>query len=165
MPGPRQPPIDYLDRIGEQYRALGYGTYEWLHADTPPTMTARVKPLEQCRVGLVATGGIYAERQTAFTHKDDTSYRAIPNDVDKASLRASHFAYDLEDARRDIDVVFPITALRRLESEGVIGELAPHLFTCMGGIYSQRRVREELVPALVDRCVADAIDVVLLVPV
>ncbi len=35
----------------------------------------------------------------------------------------------------------------------------------MGGIYSTRRVREELIPALVDRVLADEVDVVLLVPV
>jgi hypothetical protein len=52
-----------------------------------------------------------------------------------------------------------------MAADGEIGELAPNLFTCMGGIYSQRRVNEELAPALVERCRADAIDAVLLVPV
>ncbi len=165
MTGARQPPIDYLERIGAQYRALGYADYQWRHAETPPVMATLTKPLHACRVGLIATGGIYAEGQTAFTHKDDTTYRAIASDIDTAYLRASHFAYDLSDARTDIDVVFPITALRRLVAEGVIGTLAPDFFTCMGGIYSQRRVREELAPALVRRCLADEIDVVLLVPV
>jgi D-proline reductase (dithiol) PrdB len=165
MTGARQPPIDYLERIAAQYRALGYADYKWRHAETPPVMATLTKPLDACRVGLIATGGIYAEGQVAFTHKDDTTYRAIASDIDVASLRASHFAYDLTDARADIDVVFPITALRQLVAEGVIGALAPQLFTCMGGIYSQRRVREELAPALVQRCLADEIDVVLLVPV
>ncbi len=165
MSADRQPPIDYMGRIGAQYRALGYGTYEWFHADTPPTMTSLPKPLAECRLGVLATGGIYEPGQTAFHHKDDTTYRAIPSDADAHDLRATHFAYDLRDARTDINVVFPIDALRALVADGVIGELAPHLFTCMGGIYSQRRVREELAPAIVERCLADEIDVVLLVPV
>jgi D-proline reductase (dithiol) PrdB len=161
----QRPPIEYLKRIAAQYRALGYDEYNWARPDTPPSMATLPKPLAECRVGLIATGGIYVRGQTAFTHKDDTSYRAIPSSVDEADLRATHFAYDLTDARRDIGVVFPLAALKELAADGTIGELAPSLFTCMGGIYSQRRVREELVPALVERCLADGIDVVLLVPV
>ena len=52
-----------------------------------------------------------------------------------------------------------------LDANGVIGELAPYLFTCMGGIYSQRRVDEELAPVLVERCLDDEVDVILLIPV
>lgn len=161
----RQPPIEYIPRITAQYAALGYGTYNWLHSETAPMVNTPTKPLSECRVGVIATGGVYATGQTAFTYKDDTSYRAIPSNTPASELRATHFAYDLTDARQDINVVFPIDALHRLEADGTVGEIAPSLFTCMGGIYSQRRVREELIPALVDRCLADEIDVVLLVPV
>ena len=38
-------------------------------------------------------------------------------------------------------------------------------FTCMGGIYSQRAVTDDLAPPLVQRCLDEEIDVVLLVPV
>lgn len=161
----RQPPINYIERITAQYQALGYGTYQWVHSDSAPPQVALKKPLSESRLGLIATGGIYAQGQTAFTYKDDTTYRAIPNNVDVDDLRATHFAYDLTDARQDINVVFPIEALRAMDADGTIGELAPSFFTCMGGIYSQRRVREELAPALTQRCLDDEIDVVLLVPV
>jgi len=160
-----RPPVNYIERITAQYLGLGYGTYNWMHSDTAPPMAALSKPLSECRVGMVATGGVYVEGQTAFTYKDDATYRSIPNDVDTAQLRATHFAYDLTDARRDVNVVFPIDALNELNDNGTIGELAPNFFTCMGGIYSQRRVNEELAPAIVERCKADKIDVMLLVPV
>ena len=38
-------------------------------------------------------------------------------------------------------------------------------YTLMGGIYSTRKVRTELIPELAKRCVADELDAVLLVPV
>lgn len=161
----RQPPIRYIDRTKAQYEALGYGSYDWAHNPDPPPIAPLPRPLSALRLGVIATGGIYAQGQTAFTYKDDVTYRAVPNDTPAAALRATHFAYDLTDARRDINVVFPIDALRSLVADGRIGELAPNLFTCMGGIYSQRRVREELAPALVERCRRDEIDAVLLVPV
>ena len=55
--------------------------------------------------------------------------------------------------------------IRDRVDEGVIDSLAPDAYTLMGGIYSTRRVVEELIPALVDRVLADEVDVVLLVPV
>ncbi len=160
-----RPPVRYIDRTRDQYAALGYGEYRWAHIDEPPPWAAVTKPLSDSRLGLIATGGIYQIGQTAFTHKDDTTYRAIPTDVDPGTLSVTHFAYDLTDARDDINVVFPIDTLRGLVDTGLIGDLAPHAYTCMGGIYSQRRVNEELAPALLERCRADAVDLVLLVPV
>ncbi len=161
----RQPPVRYIDRTRAQYEALGYGVYSWASNPDPPPVTPLAKPLAEARVGMIATGGVYAVGQTAFNYKDDLSYRAIPSDVEVTDLRATHFAYDLSDARRDINVVFPIDALRSMVADGEIGELAPWLFTCMGGIYSQRRVREQLAPELAERCRDDGIDAVLLVPV
>ena len=165
MASQRQPPIDYIERITNQYVGLGYRAYQWIHADDAPEMAALSKPLSECRVGMLATGGVYRQGQTAFTHKDDVTYRAIPSGTDVGELSATHFAYDLTDARVDVNVVYPTNALHELVDAGVIGELAPSFFTCMGGIYSARRVREELAPAIVQRCLDDEIDVMLLVPV
>ena len=160
-----QPPVDYIPRITAQYSGLGYGEYQWLESQNAPAWTPLTKPLSDSQVGLICTGGIYSAGQTAFHFKDDTTYRAIPTDVDVEDLRATHFAYDLTDARKDINVVFPVEQLRTMVDEGVIDSIAPDAYTLMGGIYSTRRVREELIPALVDRVLADEVDVVLLVPV
>jgi len=157
--------VRYIDRTREQYSALGYGQYAWVHEPTVPPWAPLTKPLSECRLGLVASGGIYARGQTAFTFKDDTTYRAIPTDIDTAELRATHFAYDLTDARRDINCVFPLDTLRGLVADGTVGGLAPNFLTCMGGIYSSRRVRDQLAPAIVERCLNDRIDGLLLVPV
>lgn len=161
----RQPPVSYIDRTRDQYAALGYGEYRWAHEREPPPWVPLARPIAESRLGLIASGGIYAVGQTAFTFRDDTTYRAIPSDIDASRLRATHFAYNLTDARADINCVFPIDTLRGLVGEGKIGELATTVYTCMGGVYSQRRVREELGPALVERCLGDGVDVVLLVPV
>lgn len=158
-------PVEYIPRIRDNYRRLGYPPYRWVRNESPPPWQPLRKPLREARVALVASGGIYVSGQVAFHWKDDTSYRAIPTDVDTRELRATHFAYDLTDARADPNVVFPIDPLRRLASEGAIGGLSPYAYTFMGGIYSARRVLEELAPALGERLLADAPDAVLLVPV
>jgi D-proline reductase (dithiol) PrdB len=161
----RRQAVAYIARIQEKYATLGYPSYQWVVNSDPPPWQPLRKPLAACRLGLIASGGIYVTGQVAFHYKDDTSFRVIPKDVKTADLRATHFAYDLTDARQDANVVFPIDTLRGLEQEGVIGALADHAYTFMGGIYSARRVREELAPQLTDCLLAEKVDVVLLVPV
>jgi len=157
--------IEYIARIRNNYAKIGYKPYQWVYNhDLPPWQPFR-KPLSDCRVGLIASGGIYVTGQVAFHFKDDTSFRVIPTDVNIADLRTAHFAYDQKDARRDPNVVFPIDTLRRLVKEGIIGSLTEHAFTFMGGIYSSRRVRDELAPLLTECLLAEQVDVALLVPV
>ncbi len=158
-------PVDYIQRTREQYDALGYPAYEWVHNESPPPFAELEKPLKQCKVGLIASGGIYTRGQIAFHYKDDFSYREIPTDIETSALRATHFAYDLTDARRDPNVVFPIDTLRQCVTDGLIGSLADVAYTFMGGIYSVRKVETLLAPALAERVVKDEVDVVLLVPV
>lgn len=157
--------VEYMKRIREKYAAQGYAPYTWVVNEDPPPWQPLRKPLSECRIGLIASGGIYVVGQVAFHYKDDTSFRMIPRDVRMDDLRATHFAYDLSEARQDPNIVFPLGTLRELVKEGIIGELADHAYTFMGGIYSARRVREELAPALTERLLAEHVDAALLVPV
>lgn len=165
--GDRPPPgaIDYIAVTRATYDTLGYPPYRWVESEAPPPWAPLRTPLAEARLGLVASGGIYRAGQVAFHHRDDASYRVIPTDVPLDELRATHFAYDLTDARRDIDVVFPLGTLRALVAEGVVGELAPEAFTFMGGIYSTRKVTEQLIPELLRRLQDQHVDALLLVPV
>jgi D-proline reductase (dithiol) PrdB len=158
-------PVRYISRIARKYERLGHGEYAWVRNSDPPPWQPLRRPLAEARVGLVASGGIYVAGQVAFHYKDDTSYRVIPADVETSALRVTHFAYDLTDARHDPNVVFPIDTLRGLAAEGTIGELAPRTLGFMGGIYSARRVLEELAEPITRELVEQQVDVALFVPV
>ncbi len=164
MPNSR-PPVDYIERTRDQYSALGYPPYQWVESRAAPAWAELAKPLSKCRVGLIGSGGIYQTGQVAFHYKDDLSFRIIDTRSSTSTLRATHFAYDLTDARNDPNVVFPIDTLNQLVAERFIGSLGEHAYAFMGGIYSSRRVRERLAPALADYVARDEVDVVLLVPV
>ena len=113
----------------------------------------------------MSTSGAYVVGQVAYHYKDDTSIRAIPKDTPIADIRFSHITENyLVNPRRDPNCILPIGVLNEAEKDGRIGELAPELFSCMGGVYSQRRVREETIPALHSEFVRQAVDTVLLVP-
>jgi len=158
-------PVEYIAKIRKQYADLGYKPYQWVVNEEPPPWQPMRKPLSKCRLALIASGGIYVTGQVAFHFKDDTSFRAISKNVSLEDLRFAHFAYDTTDAKSDPNVVFPIGTLRRLVDEGFIGELTEHAYTFMGGVYSARRVREELAPRLTERVLAEKADIALLVPV
>ena len=158
-----QSPIDYIERTRALYNSLDYPAYTWVHEEEAP-LSKLNKPLAQCKVGLICSGGIYLKGQVAFHYKDDTSYRVIQSDSSKEDLRATHFAYDLKDAREDINVVFPLQTLRKLAKEGLIKGVADRVYSFMGGIYSSRKVREYLAPSLADQAMKDEVDLVVLVP-
>lgn len=157
--------VDHIAQTRDSYSALGYDAYRWADNPDDAAFVVPTKPLSESRVALIASGGVYSVGQVAFHHRDDTTFRRIAVDTPVPDLRTSHFAYDMTDARIDPNVVFPIDALRALEQDGEIGSLASHALTFMGGIYSQRRLREELIPALTDEVREMKVDVVLLVPV
>ncbi len=157
--------VKYIKAITERYERLGYAPYRWFEADSPPPFVPLEKPLSECRIGMMSTSGAYVKGQPAYFYKDDTSTRTIPKTTSKDDIHFSHITENyLENPRKDPDCIVPLTALRRLEDEGVIGELAENVFSCMGGVYSQRRVTEELLPALLHKFRAQEVDAVFLVP-
>ena len=158
-------PVRYIEAITERYEQLGYQPYRWYHADEPPPWTPMTKPLSRSRIGVLCTAGTYVKGQVAYHYKDDSSYRAIPKTTPVEDIRFAHVTeHYLSGPRQDPNCVFPIEPLNRLERDGVVGEIPDDLFACMGGIYSQRRVREELIPALSECFAAQKVDAVFLVP-
>ena len=157
--------VEYIASIRERYERLGYTPYRWFYADEGPAFEPLRKPLADSRVGVLSTSGAYVVGQVAYFYKDDTSIRAIPKDTLVDQIHFSHITENyLEDPRKDPNCILPIDSLREAEANGRIGELASDLFSCMGGVYSQRRVREETIPELHAQFVAQAVDVALLVP-
>ena len=159
------PPADYIAETRNLYDSLGYDSYRWAERPEPPPWAEIDKPLAECRITLVGSGGLYRHGQIAFHTKDDTSVRVIGTDTPTSELRTAHFAYDQTDARADANCVFPLDRLRELAADGVIGGLTPESYAFMGGIYSIRRLESETAPLLVERCRAQEPDLVLLVPV
>ena len=156
--------IGYMRAIAERYKSLGYAPYRWFKAEDPPAWQPLAKPLSTARIGMLSTSGAYALGQVAYHYKDDTSFRQIPAATADRDLRFSHLTENyLADPRRDPGCIFPLRTLHTLVAEGFIGRLADKVFSCMGAVYSQRRVREEVAPALLAAFKAQQVDAALLV--
>ena len=158
------PPIDYIDRTKKQYEALGFQAYQWVENQSSVPLTLLQKPVSESKLALIASGGLYALGQIAFHFKDDLSYREIDIHTPEGDLRATHFAYDLVPVRQDSNTVFPVAPLKAQVASGRLGSLAERAYTFMGGIYSARKVKDILAPAIVHRLLKDQADLALLVP-
>ncbi len=157
-------PVRYMQAITERYQRLGYQPYRWLVDESTPPWQPLAKPLRETRLGLLSSSGAYALGQVAYHYKDDCSIREIPSSTPDAELRFSHITENyLAAARRDPGCMMPLRALRKLAQSGTIGSAAGQVLSCMGGVYSQRRVREEVAPAVLDAMRRQAVDAALLI--
>ncbi len=153
-------PIAYIPRTRELYGS--YSAYRWVVNQTVP-WTPLSKPLARCKLALMSSGGIIYRDQPRF-HREDASYRRIPKDAPPCDLYVWHFGYPTADAEADANCVFPLERLRELERQGVIGELSDPAFSFMGGIYSARKVRDELAPKIIEELRSAQVEAFYLVP-
>lgn len=128
------------------------------------------KPLAECRLALVTTGGVHTLEQLPFDMADpdgDPSYRAFAADTPRLLLTITHDYYDHAAADRDLNVVLPLDRVREAVAEGIVGALAPSCYGLMGHIDGRHvaTLHTRIAPALADRLLADGADAVLLAPV
>ena len=122
--------------------------------------------LSRATVALVTAAGVHRREQEPFNTADelgDLSFRIIPPDADSSGLMVTHHHYNHSDADRDINVVFPIDALRDLKEEGFIRDLARKHVGYMGYTMQLKAMYEGTAPQIaneIDR--GSRADVVLL---
>ncbi|WP_324651301.1 hypothetical protein [Georgenia sp. H159] len=155
-------PIEYVRRMIEYH--ADHEPYRWLRHDTSPPLAPLTAPLPEARVLQVTLAGVHHEDEAPFSVREDTTVRVLPTDADPTRLRIAHFGFKLERAQADVGTVFPYRALRALVRDGLVGSDTGAAVSMMGAVYSQRRVREQLTPALLEAVAARDPDLVLLLP-
>jgi len=159
-------PVAYVTRLNEFYRSQGFPAYQWTINDSAP-LTPMRKPLSDCRVGMLTSGGVSRKDNTPFNPQARNDLRVDAVDKDTA---ADFFVihddyYNHIDADRDINCIFPIERLRELATERVIAEVAPHHYSgFMGRTYIRSAVINEASPALARRLRDESVDAFMLVP-
>ena len=121
-------------------------------------------PLGERRVAIVTTAGLHVRGDHAFGH-GAADYRVIPGDTPAADIVMSHVSvnYDRSGFQEDVNVVFPVTRLRELAAEAVIGSVADFHYSFMGA--SSPRTLEPKARELAGLLKKDRVDAVLLSPV
>lgn len=162
--------LPYRERIKEYYQVLGYGApYRWAHFDDVPFAPLR-KPLSEATLGIVTTAAPFqpekGDQGPGAAYNGSAKFFSVYSDATavEPDLRISHIAYDrTHTTAEDQGTYFPLRALRVLEQEGEIGEIAPR-FHGLPTNRSQKTTVEVDCVELVSRCREDGIDAAILVP-
>ncbi len=147
--------------------ATAFKTYPAPAFEATPWAPVRV-PLEQARLGVVTTAGVYRrglDVPFADTEEGDPRLLTFGPEVDPAALDVAHGHIPPEPARADINVVLPLDPLRALVREGRLGGLAPRLFSLVGYQTRADRVGEQTAPAIAAAMAEDGVTLALVAPV
>lgn len=156
--------------MGGEDDGLTLSTRAWLRIGVrtldPSTPVAPRRPLAEARVALVSTGGATAPGQEPFDtgKRGDPSFRTLSSDADPDELSFDHPHYDTALAREDPDCILPIRLLRELAREGVLGELAPTVYSMMGYVPLTRTLTGETAPRIGELMQGEEVDAALLCP-
>lgn len=153
------PPVPYMERTRNYYRALGYANdYVWAHhADVPFVRPA--KPASAMRIALICTAGP-GDR----SHRDERNRRHVWSGLVASPPESfdTDVAWDRQSTHVDDRETFlPIDAARRLVADGTMGALAPRFHTAPTD-YSQQKTTEQDAPELLRRLREDKADAAIL---
>jgi D-proline reductase (dithiol) PrdB len=160
--------MNFLDVERDYIRRRVLPDFEWTPFELPTEPNALTKPLQACRVALVATAGAYLSgKQEPFSTKSklgDDSFRVIPSETPAEGIGLAHPGYDTKRALLDLDCVFPYVLLSRLKDEGIIGEVAPRHFSFMGYVPRPEGLIWKTAPQVGRLLLQERVDLVILVP-
>jgi len=111
------------------------------------------RELARATVAIVTAAGVHRRDQEPFNIADelgDLTFRIIGAETQAPDLMVTHHHYDHSDADRDINVVFPIDALRELVKGGLVGGEAREHIGYMGYTMQLKRMYEETAPQIAE---------------
>ena len=141
--------------------------------EEPIPFAPLAKPLGECRMALVTTAGIHhqgkeppfdIEREKREPMWGDPSFRRIPRDVSQEEIGACHLHTNNRDILADVNIVLPVHRFTELESDGVIGSLAPTSYSFMGYQSNTREWKERYGPEAASLMKEEGVEGVLLTP-
>jgi hypothetical protein len=120
----------------------------WIKLESPREVpwTPISKPLSDCTVALISTGGIALKSDKPFDqereHRNpwwgDPSYRIIPHRTNTANIRVYHMHIDQRPAEKDMNCLLPSDRLKELVEMGGSAE-RPHRIIRSWDTFSNRQ--------------------------
>jgi D-proline reductase (dithiol) PrdB len=123
------------------------------------------KPLAESTVAVVSTAGLHLRTDAPFT-LGALDYRVIPSGTDWGDVVLSHVSanFDRSGFQQDPNISFPMERLQEMAAAGEIGRVSPRHYSFMGAMPNPA-LFEDTGTEVGKMLAADAVDVVLLVPV
>jgi D-proline reductase (dithiol) PrdB len=146
----------------------------WIKMEAPREIpwTSLEKPLSECQVALLSSGGIALKTDQPFDQESerqnpwwgDPTYRVIPTGTKAEQVKLYHLHINPKFAEADLNSLLPVDRLAELETSGEICGAAPSHYSMMGYNPQPEKLLEETTPAIIRNLRNEAVDVVVLVP-
>ena len=130
----------------------------------PPSLMPLRKPLAESTVGLFVSCGVQCSDDPMLRETEDISFRLVHRDLPREKLVMAHRTVVRKWADEDINVGYPIDAMRALEADGTIGRLAHTAVSVVGSIERYTEFMEQTLPSVKGVYDAQGVDLVLMVP-
>jgi hypothetical protein len=150
------------DQIPEQ---PGYAEIPW---------STVKKPLAESTVALLSTAGISMKGDPPFDMDrerreplwGDPSWRRIRSDASSSTVEVNHLHIKTDYILEDLDVALPLTRLRELVEDGVVGGVADTHYSTMGYQGADTSALENTsAPEIAQSLLDEKVDLLLLAPV
>ena len=146
----------------------------WIKMEKPRPIpwTPLSKPLSECKVAMISSGGIAMKNDKPFDQDGerqnpwwgDPSFRTIPKTASEQDVDIYHLHIRPDYARQDINCLLPLDRLEELAQSGEIGSVAETHYSIMGYLLQPEEMLENSIPAIVQQLNNEEVDVVILVP-
>lgn len=151
-------PFSFVRLLNELGRDIPRPVFE------PPALAPLRKPLAESTVGLFLSCGVQCVDDPLLAETEDITFRLVNRDVPRDKLVMAHKTVVRKWADEDINVGYPIDAMRALEADGTIGRLAHTAVSIVGSIERYTEFIEQTLPAVKAVYDAQGVDLVLMVP-
>ncbi len=142
--------------------------YSWRKAEF--AQVAQAPDPAAARLALISSAGFVLPDMTPFRKwrlGGDDSFRRLPSSLDSSTLINTHRseAFDHEALDRDPELGLPLSLLKELQEEGLLGSLHETVYSFMGSITRPGRLVRSRAPELAAELRGADVDLALLVPV
>lgn len=146
----------------------------WIKLETSREIpwTPLAKPLSDCTVALISSGGLALKTDRPFDQEGerqnpwwgDPSYRVIPRTATEEDVNIYHLHVDPAFVTQDLNCLLPLQRLAEMEAAGEIGRAAPSHYSFMGYTVQPEALLQESTPAIIGHLQNEEVDVVVLIP-
>lgn len=140
--------------------------YPFVENRRAPFTPAR-RALPMLNLALISSAGAYINGTEPFdadAPDGDLTFREIPAEIEREDLAFVARGYDPSAVHADSNAQVPLDRLFEFESNGIIGQLNPVVWSFCGFIPHAARLVDEMLPRLVDRLSRHEVQAALLIP-
>ncbi len=151
-------PFSFVRLLNELGRDINRPNFD------PPSLTPLRRPLAESTVGLFLSCGVQCVDDPMLRETEDITFRLLNRDLPLTKLVMAHRTVVRKWADDDINVGYPIQAMRALEADDTIGRLAHTAVSIVGSIERYTELMENTLPSVKAVYDSQGVDLVLMVP-